>query len=70
MSLTPTDVQAVDDPVTHLLGLIIYGDSKAAAEGQVVQGHPFNLYQMNETLNELKADMETLKAAVAALPKA
>jgi hypothetical protein len=62
MSLTPADLAAIDDKIQHALTVVLYGDSQAAAEGKAVQGHPFNLMQMNETLNEIKAALAAPKA--------
>lgn len=66
--ITPADADviaaAVNVNLQHDILLLLYGDSLAAAEGKAVQGHPFNLMQMNETLNELKAALATLQADV------
>lgn len=62
MSLTPADLAAIDARLDHVLTLVLYGDSQAAAEGKGVQGHPFNLLQMNQKLDEIKAALAVPKA--------
>lgn len=63
----PAITAAVVAALTPVIGLLEYGDSHDAALGKVVQGHPFNLFQMTETLNAIVANFQPLEAAVAAL---
>ena len=64
MPLTP-DVQAafaaLHADLLHDITLILYGDSQAAAEGKAVQGHPFNLLQMKQELDDIKATLAKLQ---------
>jgi hypothetical protein len=54
---------AVASEIDHAITLVLYGDSEAAAEGEAVQGHPFNLLQLKTELDGLKADLPAIVAA-------
>lgn len=51
-------------------GLMLYGDSREAAEGKKPQGHPFNLFQIYGRQDDLDKDVSDLQADVANLPTA
>ncbi len=65
MPLTTEDKQWIQTYVTSAIvaaiGMLQYGDSEAAAEGEKPQGHPFNLYNMTQTLNEIQAGIGMLQ---------
>jgi len=59
---------AVTDAINHAVGLVLVGDSPAAAAGTAPQGHPYNLTQIGEAVNALAAAVKDLQAKVAAIP--